>query len=132
MKKGLVAAIAAIGMISATVSFADALNGAAGKKLAAATERKEQAKLYLVDVLVLNRSDNMIRVRNGNTLYDLGSGDVLRLPSNSYGSVPLLVTSLYDGSVLLNGSVCHRAIFIARGRYSNMAGYLDNADCYKK
>ncbi len=132
MKKSLVAAIAALGMISATVSFADALNGAAGKKLAAAAEQKEKMKLYPVDVLVLNRSENMIQVRNGNVIYTLGSGEVLRLPSNNYGSVPLFVTSMYDGKVLVNQEVCNRAIVITRGNYSYTRGYLDNADCYKK
>lgn len=131
MKKSLVVAMAALGMVSATVSFADALNGAAGKKQAAAVEHKEQAKLYPVDVMVLNRTDNVIRVQNVNTLYTLGSGDALRLPSNVNGSVPLYITNGYDGRVLVNANVCNRAIITVKGAYSSVVAYLDNSQCYK-
>lgn len=134
MKKTfVVAAIAALGMISATVSFADALNGAAGKKLAAAVENKEKAKMHVVDVVVINHSDNNILVQNPPYLnHFVESGAVDRLPSDNYGNVRVQIVNTYNNSIVFNQEVCNRAIVTARGRYNSMSIYLDNSDCFKK
>lgn len=128
MKKMLIAAIAALGIISTTVSFADQLNGAAGKKLMASKE----AKMYPVDVMVLNRSENYIQVQNGNSAYNLASGESRRFPSNNLGRLPLVIINLYDGSYLLNGDVCNRAVVIVKGVYNTLSATVDGSQCSVK
>lgn len=132
-KKFIVAAIAALGMISATASFADALNGAAGKKMAAAVEQKAQSKMRMVDVLVLNRSDNTIIVENPPYIRQvIGSGEVFRLPADNYGRVRVQIINTYTNSYSFSQDVCNRAIVTVRGRFNSLINYLDETDCFKK
>jgi hypothetical protein len=128
MKKMLIAAIAALGIISTTVFAADALNGAAGKKLMASKE----ARMFPTDVVVVNRSDNMIQIQNSGYAYNVASGDFKRFTSNNVGRVPLVIFNLYDNGTLMNGNVCNRAIVIVKGSYSYLKADIDGSQCVVK
>jgi hypothetical protein len=133
MKKFFVAAIATLGMMSATVSFADALNGAAGKKLSVMSTRlnQDQMKMHNVDVTVLNRSDNNILVQNPpyvNDFVESGASD--RLYSDGSGAVQVQLVNTYNNTIFFNQYVCNRAVVTVKGRYSSLIVYLDNSQCY--
>lgn len=127
MKKMLVAAIAALGIISATVSFADALNGAAGKKFSvmSTTTEREQTKAYLNEVFVLNASGNQIRVQSASGI-DLSATPNAFVNLFSNGCIPVAIFNSYNGTLLMNQTVCGRNLVVVRGSYNGV--YIDEFD----
>lgn len=128
MKKMLIAAVAALGMMSVTASFAtDALNGTAGKNVSVMSTLANQArtKAHINDVFVLNASSNQIYVQSLPYVNDLlGLNAFDNLFSN--GCIPVTIINSYNNEVLMNRTLCSRSLIVVRGAYNGV--YIDEFD----
>lgn len=134
MKKIFFAVIAALGMVSATASFAaDMLNGAAGNKsvVMSSIVSRDQSKVHANDMFVLNASSNQIYVQSLPYVNDLVSSNAFDNLYTSGACIPLTIINAYNNAVILNQTFCSRSFVVVRGSYSNV--YVDEiVNVFKK
>lgn len=133
MKKVLLTALATLGMISTTISFAADMQNGAGKAIVVKSTHltPRQMKMHVVDVTVNNRSDSNIWVQNAPYVNNLvESGGSTRLYSDAYGQVQVAIVNGYNNAVVFNEYVCNRAVIRVLGGYNNLYVQLDNSQCF--
>jgi len=128
MKKVFVAAVAALGFMSASIALA------ADKPVSAKATLSDRTsmKMHIVDITINNRSDNFITYSNPpNMPTALESGASGRLYADSYGNVHVQIVNNYNGAIVLNQLVCNRAVITVKGSMNNLyVPPIDGSQCF--